>query len=124
MNIDITIEWKNDFEIKMVEIDRFRTHIETYFKQKDYGDGLIVIWIILSILKHQSPRKRFNKKLKRLEFDIILNLTDFDISVKRKQISTQVFEVVSNVISSYKFENFREDIFSADLKTAIDTFVW
>ncbi len=92
-----------------------------FFEEKDYGESVAEIGIILMCQDaslNLKQRIRFSKQEKKLSMDIMLDLEQMmqlDHESRRKIIAEKIVTEVPLVLRKYKFKDFDLPRFSKDL---------
>jgi hypothetical protein len=128
MQLKIILEWDEHVGLSLAQTYPFRESIEAAFTDRNYGESIKCIWIVLTCRPfHFKQRKRYRKKERRFEYDILLDyflIKNVDKSEKKSIIRKQILEISDETFSKYKFENFNNIDFLSDLRQIVASAKW
>lgn len=128
MEFRITMEWDEECGISLKQMYPFRESIEDFFKNKEYGNSISQIWVMLNALGYDvKQRKRFKKKFNLLQYDVLLDyflIKNVELAEKKKIIRNQLIEITDQAFSKYRFEDFDKAYFLKDLKEITYSINW
>jgi hypothetical protein len=103
---------------------------QQYFDERDYGDGLNRIGVMLVCQEPEfnlKRRIRLTKKDKILTMDIMLGLPEMkvaDAQLRRHIVAERLLKEVPEVVSKYEIDNFDSTRFIDDFKSWVGKTGW
>ena len=113
------IFWESKVDKVLGDLERL--DYRSFFEDKDYGESVAEIGLILMCQRaslNLKQRIRFSKQKKDLSMDIMLDLEQMmqlDHESRRKIIAAKIVAEVPLVLKKYKFKDFDLPRFSQDL---------
>ncbi len=112
MEVKIALEWDETIGVLASDMYPIREGLELLLQSKQYGEGVSVIWIVLIARERELKlRKRFVKKARRLEFDVILDFQGiYNLGSKEAKIlavKQGLAQGIESVVSRYKKLDFK-----------------
>lgn len=112
MELKIALEWDETIGVLASDMYPIREGLELLLQSKPYGEGVSVIWIVLIARERELKlRKRFVKKVRRLEFDVILDFQGiYNLGSKEAKIlaiKQGLARGIESVVSRYKKLDFK-----------------
>ena len=122
MRIGITGDIDEKSGLMQVIID-WSGPAKQYFSSKNYGVGLMGLFVVLMCQNAHldlKQRVRFTKKDKTLYLDLMLNLNEMkrttNLQTKKELVADRLLSEISRVLKKYAISDFDETRFTEDLK--------
>jgi len=128
MDVRIAMEWDEQVGISLSKMYPLREGIEHSFRNRNYGQSVLAVWIVMIARGNDfKQRKRFKKNEGRFEYDILLDyflIKNVSIEEKKAVIRRQIVEISEQTFSKYKFDDFDKSVFLSDLKEVVEHIEW
>lgn len=130
MRLLVTCDIAKETEVDKVVSDIVNQGLTNHFQEKEYGDGLKMIGVIL-MCRHPDlvfkRRMRHARKESAFYMDIMLDYRAMVASSHRgrqREIAKRLFDEVPDGLANYKIPDFDQDLFVSDFQVWIKNLDW
>jgi hypothetical protein len=124
MKFRIIVRWDERCGITLNKLSPFIHQIEDFFQEKNYGNDVNIIHILMDCMGlGLKDKKRYKKDNNQLGYDITIDyfsIANTPLENKMEIVRKGLIEKSEVIIRSYKFKKFDTDKFLSDLKTIVN----